>query len=92
MGASIKEYTGNTVGEPFSWHGGEGDILVQTTNWQNAVVTLQQDINGTFYDIVGGSLSASGGIIFKTNAPRLRIKITNANSASVFYTSVQDFD
>tara|TARA_R110002153_G_scaffold34305_3_gene102684 strand:+ start:12592 stop:12870 length:279 start_codon:yes stop_codon:yes gene_type:complete len=92
MGASIKEYTGDTVGEPFVWHGGEGDMLVQTSTWHNAVVTLQQNINGSFYDIVGASLSASGGIIFKTNANQLRIVVSSANSASVFYTSVQDFD
>ena len=87
--AKIHTFTANdATGVSFPWDGGEGVLLTSGT-FGGGKVSLKQDINGTFVTFANGSKAGSGGFIFVTTAPNLKLTFTNASTTPNVFVSVQ---
>lgn len=82
----IIEALNTTTRQEFEWNGGEGVFLAQSDNWAGRSIKLQQLIGDTYVDILGASITDSGGLRFATTAPKLGIVLSATGSATVYVT------
>jgi hypothetical protein len=74
---------GTATSAPATWGGGSGSFDVSAT-WNGATVSLQRkNLDGTFTDVAGAALTATGRALFTMPPGQIRAAVTGGPPANV---------